>query len=320
MPVRRPAPEAELKRALEHLPRDKSYLVGVSGGRDSMALLHALVASGFNGLVVCHLDHGLRGEESLADAEFVLGEARKFGLATESARVDTARDALESGRSLELAARELRHRFFHACAGRRRCRRLFLAHHADDQVETCLFQFLRGSGAAGLAGMRTVSRLGRLAVIRPLLGVSRATVDEYVRANGIAFREDASNLDPTHTRNRLRHDVLPAIEEAFGPSFRSAILRASGILRMESDWLDTQVPELLPVFPWQELRALHPALRHRAVRRWLRSNGVPEPGLQETRRVLSLLDVENGPAKVSLPGKAHARRRGGMIFLEREGR
>ncbi len=309
-----------MEDALEQMPKAGTYLVGVSGGRDSMALLHALVARGFKKLVVCHLDHGLRGRKSSADARFVAKASAKLGLPVEMARAQTARFAKDQGKSLELAARELRYCFFCACAKRRRCRRLLLAHHADDQVETCLFQFLRGSGSAGIAGMRPVSQFGNLEIIRPLLHISRETIDDYVRTNAIVFREDASNADAAHTRNRLRHDVLPAIEKSFGPSFRSAILRASGILRMESDWLDTQAPELPPAFPWQELRALHPALRHRAVHRWLRSNGVPEPGLQETQRVLSLLDVENGPAKVSLPGKAHARRREGVIFLEREDR
>lgn len=317
MPARRPAPEADLEGALEHLPKAGTYLVGVSGGRDSMALLHALVAGGFKKLVVCHLDHGLRGRRSSADARFVAKAAARLGLPVEAARAQTARFAKDHGKSIELAARELRYCFFRACAKRRRCRRLLLAHHADDQVETCLFQFLRGSGAAGLAGMRPASTSGSLQILRPFLHISREEIGQYVSANAIMFREDASNADTTHTRNRLRHDVLPAIEKSFGPSFRSAILRASGILRMESDWIDSQAPELAPAFSWQEFAALHSALQHRAVRRWLRDNGVPEPGLQETRRVLSLLDVENGPAKVSLPGGAHARRREGVIFLER---
>lgn len=302
--------------AFRRFPKARPFLVGVSGGRDSMALLHALVAAGYKNLVVCHLNHGLRGRASAADERFVVRAAAKLGLPVETARAQTARFAGEQGKSLELAARELRHAFFRACASRRRCHRIILAHHADDQVETCLFQFLRGSGAAGLAGMRAASKSGRLQILRPLLDVFRADIEAYVREMAVAFREDATNADPKHTRNRIRHDVLPAIEKAFGPSFRAAILRASGILRLENDWLESQAPELPASFSCHEVRSLHPALQSRAVHRWLGKNGVPEPGLQETRRVLSLLDVEAGPAKVSLPGKAHARRRGGVIFLE----
>ena len=304
---------AALESAFDHLPKGKKYLVGVSGGRDSMALLHALVASGFKSLVVCHLDHGLRGMASKADARLVSREARKLGLP-----VETARDAKEHGKSIELAARELRYCFFRECATRRRCHQLLLAHHADDQVETCFFQFLRGSGAAGLAGMRASAKSDGLQIHRPFLHVSRENIDAYVCSHAISYREDATNADPAHTRNRIRHDILPMIDKSFGPSFRAAILRASEILRHENDWMESQVPELPPAFPCADVRSLHPALQHRAVRRWLQQNGVPEPGLQETRRVLSLLDVQNGPAKISLPGNAHARRREGVIFIEKE--
>jgi len=307
-----------LEDALGHLSKDKAYLVGVSGGRDSMALLHALVAAGFQNLVVCHLDHGLRGKASQSDARLVGKEAGKLGLPVETARAQTDRYAKDHGKSIELAARELRYCFFRECARRRKCPRLLLAHHADDQVETCFFQFLRGSGAPGLAGMRASSKSGGLQILRPFLNVSRENIDAYVCSKAIAFHEDATNADPNHTRNRIRHEVLPTIEKSFGPSFRAAILRASEILRHENDWIESQVPELPPAFSCAAVRVLHPALQLRAVHQWLRRNGAPEPGLRETRRVLALLDVKNGPAKISLPGKTHARRRAGQIFIEGE--
>ena len=283
-----------------------------------MGLLHSLVEAGFQRLTVCHLDHRLRGKASLSDARFVAREARRMGLGLAHARAQTAQFAKDHGKSIELAARELRYSFFRECARRHRCQRLILAHHADDQVETCFFQFLRGSGAAGLAGMRASSKSGQLQILRPVLNISRELIDDYVRSNRIAFREDSTNADAAHSRNRIRHDILPAIERAFGNSFRSAILRTSEILRLENDWIESHVPELPASFSCASVRSLHPALQHRAVHQWLRRNGAPEPGLQETRRVLSLLDVTNGPAKVSLPAKTHARRREGQIFIERE--
>ena len=283
-----------------------------------MGLLHALVSAGFKKLVVCHLNHGLRGRASQADARLVAQSAGELGLPVETACAHTARYAKEHGKSIELAARELRYAFFRECATRRRCPRLILAHHSDDQVETCFFQFLRGSGAAGLSGMRASSKSGSLHILRPFLNISRENIDAYVCSKSIAFHEDATNVDPNHTRNRIRHDILPAIDKSFGPSFRAAVLRASEILRHENDWIESQVPQLPASFPCADVRALHPALQHRAVHQWLKKNGAPEPGLQETRRVLSLLDVKAGPAKVSLPGNAHARRRAGLIFIERE--
>lgn len=308
--------ESSVVRALKGISRRRRLLVGVSGGRDSMALLHALRALGFEKLTVCHLDHGLRGRTSRADAEFVRRSAAGCGF--ESARAGTDEFAKSLRTSTESAARELRYAFFRECAKRRRCRTLLLAHHADDQVETCLFQFLRGSGAAGLAGMKPVGTRDGLTIIRPLLAVGRGEIDRYIAENAIRFREDGSNASAAHTRNRIRHVVIPAIREAFGPGFRDAVLRAAEIFRMEDEWMGGQLPETGARLSCRQLREMPDALRHRVVIRWLRKSGVPGPGFAETRRVLSLLDPGRGPAKVSLPGNLHARRRAGKIFLGQE--
>ena len=282
-----------------------------------MALLAALVAIGFQRLIVCHLDHGLRGRASRADANLVRQTAHQLGLGFESARAATRAFAAANGFSIELAARELRYAFFAGCAKRHRCRSLLLAHHADDQVETCLYNFLRGSGAAGLAGMRVVTDLPSLKIIRPLLGATRGEIREYVDFRKIAFREDASNRDASPMRNRIRHRILPVIEREFGDSFRGAILRASGILRMDDEFLEAQVPRFAKRISCHALRGLPLALRYRATLGWLRRSGISEPGFAETQRVLSLLDVDTGPAKINLPGDWHARRRAGQIFLEK---
>lgn len=294
----------------------KKLLVGVSGGRDSMVLLHALLGVGFKNLVVCHLNHTLRGRSSEADARLVVAEARRLGLPLEHARAHTAEFASSQKKSLELAARELRMAFFEQCSARAKTKFLVLAHHADDQVETCLFNFLRGTGAAGLGGIKPVSQLGRCTVHRPLLGVSRTQIEAFRKSHTIRFREDTSNAGLEHSRNKLRHRVMPLLAEVMGDSYRSAILRAAEILRSEEDWMSSLVPEVGPQLDCKQLRAMHPALRSRVILRWLRQCGVPEAGYAETTRVLSLLDPANGPAKVSLPGNHHARRRTGVLFME----
>lgn len=296
--------------------KQKKLLVGVSGGRDSMVLLHALLGAGFKNLVVCHLNHTLRGRSSDADARLVVSEARRLGLPIEHGRARTAEFASSQKKSLELAARELRMAFFEECSKRTKTKFLVLAHHADDQVETCLFNFLRGTGAAGLGGMKPVSQLGRCTIHRPLLGVSRTGIEAFRKRHRIRFREDASNAGLEHTRNKLRHRVMPLLAEIMGDSYRSAILRAAEILRSEEEWMSSLVPEVAPHLDCKELRAMHPALRSRVVLRWLRQCGIPEAGHAETLRVLSLLDSANGPSKVNLPGNHHARRRAGILFLE----
>ena len=294
----------------------KKLLVGVSGGRDSMVLLHALVAAGFKNLVVCHLNHTLRGRSSDADARLVVSEARRLNLPVEHARSRTAEFATAKKKSLELAARELRMAFFEECAVREKTNSLVLAHHADDQVETCLFNFLRGTGAAGLGGMKPVFQLGKFTVYRPLLGVTRTQIETFRKQQKVRFREDATNAGLEHTRNKLRHRVLPLLAEVMGESYRAAILRAAEILRGEEELIVSLMPPTQLELNCKELRTMHPAMQSRVILRWLRECGVPEAGHAETRRVLSLLDTVNGPSKVSLPGNHLARRRSGVVFLE----
>lgn len=298
------------------VPKRKKLLVGVSGGRDSMVLLHALLAAGFKNLVICHLNHTLRGGSSDADARLVVSEARRLNLPVEHAKARTAEFATSQKKSVELAARQLRMAFFEECSARAKTKSLVLAHHADDQVETCLFNFLRGTGAAGLGGMRPVSQLGKLSVHRPLLGVTRTQIETFRKQQKVRFREDATNAGLEHTRNKLRHCVLPLLAEVMGESYRSAILRAAEILRGEEELIVSLMPPSQPELDCKQLRAMHPAMQSRVILRWLRECGVPEAGHAETRRVLSLLDAVNGPAKVSLPGNHHARRRSGVLFLE----
>jgi tRNA(Ile)-lysidine synthase len=297
-------------------------IVGVSGGCDSVALLRGLIALGWHRLTVAHLDHTLRGRASQGDAKFVQRMAAKLGLRYVGGRAEVRDYAAERGLSIEHAARELRHVFFAGVARRERCRTVFLAHHADDQVETCLFNFLRGSGAAGLAGMRpeSIQKLGaiELRLIRPMLGIRRREIEAFLRGREIPWREDASNRSPEHTRNRLRERVLPVLAQEFGPSFPGAILRAAEILAAEDDWMRAEA-ERVPLGPEISVRELGTqplALRRRVVRRWLESCGIAEAGFVEVERVLSLLDATGGPAKVNLPGDRHARRRQGKIFLD----
>jgi tRNA(Ile)-lysidine synthase len=308
--------ESAVASALAGIPKSKKLLVGVSGGRDSMILLHALQRVGYRQLVVCHLDHMLRGEAAKADAAFVRRQAAKAGLAFESARAQTQDYAAANKKSLELAARELRRAFFAECARKHRSRLILLAHHADDQIETCLFNFLRGTGPAGLAGIKPISKLGNLTIHRPLLAVTREEIDRYQKQHRIPFREDSTNAEYFHTRNKIRHEILPAIERALGPSFRKAIPRAAEILRAEEEWMSSLVPVPGETLSCRELRALPLALQRRLVRAWLIAQKIPEPGMEETQRVLSLLDT-SGPAKINLPGGAHARRRAGLLFLEK---
>ena len=306
----------QLSAALAGWSPRKKYLVGVSGGRDSMALLFGLHLLGYRKLVVCHLNHRLRGAAAKADSVLAGNAAQKLGLGFELGEAHVRQHAVKEKLSLETAARELRYAFFQSCARDHRCQRIFLGHHAGDQIETCLFNFLRGSGAAGLGGIKPLAHAYGLEILRPMLGIMRDEITKFVRDRKIPYRDDRSNADVSHTRNMLRNRIIPEIKRAFGDSFGAAVLRAAEILREEESWMTSLVPEVGDVLSCATLRGLPIALRRRVVLQWLRRVGIEEVGFAEARSVLSLLDVGNGPAKVNLPGGHHARRRAGAIFLE----
>lgn len=314
------APE-KIRRALRLYPPGERYLVGVSGGRDSVALLHALREAGYERLIVCHLDHGLR-PDSAGDRAFVGDLARDWEYPFVSETADVATLAKASKRSVETAARHARRAFFAAVSQRRRCRSLFLGHHADDQVETFLFRLLRGAGPAGLGAMRAESTLSPenpLRVLRPLLGVWREEIDRYVAAHKLPFREDPSNVDPAHTRNRIRAAVLPFLDRELGRSVRPALWRAAEVLGAEDAWIGDLLGPAAAAGPRLAVRDLKPhplAKQRRLIRRWLEERKAPAASFETVELILSLLDLQAGPAKVNLPAGWHARRREGAIFLQ----
>src|ERR1043166_4727614 len=203
---------------------DARYLVGVSGGRDSVALLHWLVDLGYKNLLVCHLNHQLRGRSSDADALFVQKLAAKYDVDFEISSRKVGAIAARKKLSVETAAREARYRFFAEVAKRRRCRTIFLAHHADDLVETFLMNLFRGAGITGLSAMPEIASRRiedvDLTIVRPLLGVWRSGIDSYVRKHRLKFREDASNKNLTPLRNRIRRRIIPYLEKTIERNIR----------------------------------------------------------------------------------------------------
>ena len=303
-----------------HDPK-KRHLIGVSGGRDSVALLHLLLEAGFNRLIVCHLDHRLRGRSSRADAAFVEKLAKRHGLEIVTGKADVPAIAKKKRLSIETAAREARYGFFASTARKKKCRTLFLAHHADDRVETFLFNLFRGAGATGLGAMRaeTAREIDGvpLLIIRPLLSVWRREIDDYVAARRLKFREDASNALPVPLRNRMRHKIIPALEKWFGRGIRKSVWRAAEILAAENAWLDAMIPAPSRELSVVALRKMPAAQQRRTILGWLKLMSVGDAGFDEIESVRSLLPEPAKAAKVNLPGNLHARRRAKKIFLEK---
>lgn len=311
----------KIRAELEFLSPRRKLIVAVSGGADSVALLHLLLEAGYRNLVVAHFNHLLRGKASDGDAEFVRKLAGKLGLPFVLGEGDVRELATAGKCSVETAAREARYGFLAWMTLKFHTRLVVLAHHADDQVETCLFNFLRGSGIAGLAGMKPHSKRiiegTELELLRPLLSIPKAELLAYLKAWKIRFREDATNAVADASRNKLRLKVLPLIEELLSPSFKGSILRNARLLADEDEFLSgiTSPIAARETLSVKILRELHPALRRRALHTWLKNRVVEEPGFAEVERVASLLDPK-GPAKVNLPANRHARRRAGILFVE----
>src|SRR4030095_4486752 len=314
---------------LGSFPPDSRYLIGVSGGRDCIVLLHRLLDLGYCKVTVCHLNHQLRGQSSQADSRFVEKLVATWNKKSvghvdfEPASADVRARAKRNKTSIEAAAREARYSFFAEVAKRRRCHTVFLAHHADYLVETFLINLFRGAGATGLAAMREVSTRRiedvDLTIVRPLLSVWRDEIDGYVREHRLKFREDSSNKNLAPLRNRIRRRIIPYLEKGLSRSIRQNIWRTAMITAEEENWIDNQLPvsadhdNYLSV---KELRGLPIALQRRAILKWLRAQNVSEIGFEVIERVRSLLDPGSRTAKTNLPQNRHVRRRAGKLFLE----
>jgi tRNA(Ile)-lysidine synthase len=306
---------------LRKFPPRRPYLIGVSGGRDSVALLHWLIELDYRKLMVCHFNHQLRGRSGSADARFVKKLAAKYQTDFEIGSANVRALLKKKKMSIETASREARYAFFAKTARRRNCRTIFVAHHADDLVETFLINLFRGAGSAGLSAMREVStrRINGvdLTIVRPFLCVWRKEIDDYVREQRLRFREDSTNKNLTPLRNRIRHRIIPYLEKTLGRNIRRNIWRTAMIAADEEKWIESELRDSTHVdLSVVKLRTLPIALQRRALLKWLRAQNISEVGFDAIERVRSLADRDTRIAKVNLPENRHARRRAGKIFIE----
>lgn len=284
--------------------------IAVSGGADSVCLLHLLLELAARwqlSLTVLHLDHGLRGLESREDAEFVRAMAGGMGLPFIQERADLG----SAAGNQEEAAREARLRFFRGQIASGVVDRVALGHTRSDQAETVLFHFLRGSGSAGLAGIHPVTDDG---LVRPLLHVTRAQTEAFLRARGIAWRDDSTNADPRFARNRIRHGLLPQLARDWNPSLDETLARtADWALAEEAYWkreIAAWAGKLLredggAVFaPSEALAGLPLALARRLVRYAIeRAKGdLRAIGFEHVDRALNLARSPQGHGTVQAPG------------------
>ena len=270
-----------LEQSAVHAGASK-LIVAVSGGCDSVALLHVL--SDLRGALGCDLhvaslDHGLRAEAGRTDLDFVGELAMRWGLPHTLGRVDVPQLSQAWGMGIEAAARRARYDFLAQIARQEDCQSVVLGHHADDQAETILMNILRGSGLRGLGGMRLLSPMPNhphLQLIRPLLSVRRAELEQYCQANKLRFRQDESNWDTSYGRNFLRHVAMDKLRR-LNPNVVSALIRLAESAAVDEDYLTSQLNALeqVALSSWHDgcrisrslFREAHPALQRRMLRR-----------------------------------------------------
>lgn len=256
-------------------------MVAVSGGLDSMVLLHTLVELASRNqwrLMVAHFNHRLRGRASAGDESLVRRTAKSLGLQFVIGESDVRRFALRRKVSIEMAARKLRHDFFASTSSRLGVRTVALAHHADDQVELFFLRLLRGSGGEGLSGMDWMDGSPAdpaVVLVRPMLNLYKEDLRAFARQRGIEFREDLTNAHLEHRRNWIRHELLPLLRAQYQPALARVVLRAMEIIRLESDFVSEVAQAWQPRRGRGRFERLHVAVQRRRLQLELIKLGVP---------------------------------------------
>jgi tRNA(Ile)-lysidine synthase len=288
--------------------------VAVSGGPDSVALLNALIVIapeyGLE-LSILHLNHGIRGKASDSDETFVREEAKSKGLPFRAKTVSVPDIMKKKKGSLEEVSREERYRFFEEILQVDNLDKIAVGHNLDDQAETVIIKFLRGSGMEGLRGMLPV-RDG--IYIRPLIDVARSEIDSFLKKEGIGFVRDESNESVQFLRNRIRNELIPELRDNYNNALVDTINRTATILRIEDDFIQKTVEGILA--DWgisrdgnevrieiKKLAALHEALRQRIIKELLEDKTSSQKGIgyRHVRAVMDLAEGENASGVLSLP-------------------
>jgi tRNA(Ile)-lysidine synthase len=304
------------------LAAGEGVLIAVSGGPDSVALLHVLdgIREQLNlRLEIAHLQHGIRGAQAAEDARFVGCLAEKLKLPFHEKELNLPRLQSEAGRgNLEELAREERYKFFAGVAAGRGLGKIATAHTQDDQAETVLMWLLRGSGMTGLGGMAPVRRLPpaepgpaeELVVIRPFLETSKSEILQYLAERQIPYRRDATNSDPSLLRNWIRQELLPVMKGKAGGHLPARLARQAELLRDENDYMDglargdLQAIRAGDGLKRREFLRRHPAMQRRILRLWVAETRGNLHAV-DYRHIESMLElILSGPpqGRFSIPG------------------
>ena len=308
----------------------ETVLVAVSGGADSLALLYGLNAlrSQLNcQFHVAHLNHCLRPDAD-ADADFVCQHAVDLRLSCTIQRMEIPHLAQQWKLSVEAAGRRARYQFYESVITEIDATKVALGHHQDDIAETVLMNLIRGSGATGLKGIAPVRDAK---FIRPLAGFTRQQIEAFLTSIGVVPRHDTTNTDTRYLRNRIRHELIPRLENEYNPNIKTGLSRTADVLRAESEYLDTtarkafeacriQDPHKNVVLDRVEFRKHHIALQRRMLRQGVSEMSADMSDLYFTHceKMLNLIEAEASNALFVLPNGLRFRRAYQQLIIERK--
>ncbi|MGD9234342.1 MAG: tRNA lysidine(34) synthetase TilS, partial [Desulfobacterales bacterium] len=313
-------------------PKD-SVIIGVSGGPDSVALLHVLflIASRFSlKLGVAHLNHCLRRNDSDKDAQFVEVLAKKYDLPCYTHKKDVLKYQIENKLSLEEAARRVRYTFLNNVADTMQYNKIAVGHHSDDNAELILMNLFRGSGTQGLSGIPPVRDHK---IIRPLIELNRSELIAFLSQNKLEYVSDESNTDTKYLRNRVRHDLIPLIKTAYNPNISETLNRLSSIIRSEEEWIDDVVHPFYEktllgvqknciILSVSMLNRYHPALQRRIIRTTIEKikGDLRRIRFVNVNSVIGLIEKGSAYGKVDLPDRIKIQRDRDALHVFKERR
>jgi tRNA(Ile)-lysidine synthase len=313
-------------------PKD-SVVVGVSGGPDSVALLHVLflIAPRYSlKLGVAHLNHCLRGNDSDKDARFVDALAKTYDVPCYIQKKDVPTYQMENKLSREEAARHVRYTFLNKIADTMQYNKIAVGHHSDDNAELVLMNFLRGSGTQGLSG---ISPVRNPKIIRPLIKLNRSEIIYFLSQNKLEYVSDASNTDTRYLRNRVRHELIPLLKKEYNPKISETLNRLSSILRAEKEWIGEvvhsfyekailEVGENYIVLSVSMLNQYHPALQRRIIRMTIEKlkGNLKRIQFVNVNSAVNLIEGRSAYGKVDLPNRIEIQRDRDELYVIKEKR
>jgi len=315
------------------LQEEDNVLVGVSGGPDSIALLHVLskISPKFSfRLGIAHLNHGIRGKDSDKDAAFVLSFAKHLNIPCYIEAADVQRYRRNHKLSLEQAARRVRYDFFHRLSKIYQFNKIALGHHLDDNTEMILMALFRGSGPLGLSGIPPI-RDNK--IVRPLIRLTKSEIKEYLNASQLKFVIDRTNQDIRYLRNRIRHQLIPLLKDQYNPKISESLNRLAGIIRSEENWVKQFINplygssvlksgdmELTLFIP--HLKCNHPAAKRRIVRMAIErvKGNLKRITFNHVDMIIRLMESGPGWGRLDLPDRILVRRNADRMVFSKENR